>query len=106
MRARVKRGSREIVLGRLFLEIEVVEIGLAGLAQRIERSEGTAPAMWDAHRHDGGENIGPHQCRVPSDRRAPVVADDQRALFAERRHERDHVADIVKDGVGGDLERR
>ena len=43
---------------------------------------------------------------MPGDRRAPVVPDNQRALLAERRNERDHVADIVEDRVGGDILRR
>ena len=37
-----------------------------------------APAVRHAHRDDRGEDIRPHQRRVPGDRRAPVVADDQR----------------------------
>ena len=40
---------------------------------------------------------------MPGDRRAPVVADDDGLFFAERRHQRDHVAGIVEDAVGLDL---
>ena len=31
------------------------------------------------------------------------MADDDGLLFAKRRHQRDHVADIVEDGVGADI---
>ena len=31
------------------------------------------------------------------------MADNDGLLFAKRRHQRDHVADIVEDGVGADV---
>ena len=34
------------------------------------------------------------------------MADDDGLLFAERRHQRDHVADIVEDAVGPDISGR
>ena len=34
------------------------------------------------------------------------MADYHGLLFAKRRHQGDHVADIVKDGVGADIGRR
>ena len=43
---------------------------------------------------------------MPGDRRTPVMADNDSLLFAKRRHQRDHVADIVEDGVGADVSRR
>ena len=40
---------------------------------------------------------------MPGDGRAPIMADNEGLLFTKRRHQRDHVADIVEDGVGADL---
>ncbi len=37
---------------------------------------------------------------MPGDRRAPIMADNDRLFLAERRDQRDHVADIVEDAVG------
>ena len=34
------------------------------------------------------------------------MADNGGLLFAKRRHQRDHVADVVKDRVGADIGRR
>ena len=65
-----------------------------------------APAVRHAHRDDRGKEIRPHQRRMPGNRRTPVVADDQRARLAERGHQRDHVADVMQDRVGGGIVRR
>ena len=40
---------------------------------------------------------------MPGHRRTPVVADDDGLLFAQRRHQRDHVADGIEDAVGADI---
>ena len=71
--------------------------------KRIERPAAAAERRRNAQARDGGENIGPEQRGVPGDRRAPVMADDDRLLFAERRDQRDHVADSVEDAVGVDV---
>jgi hypothetical protein len=34
------------------------------------------------------------------------MADNDGLFFAKRRHQRNHVADIVEDGVGADFDRR
>ncbi len=103
---RERRIAGEFLLGGLLVEIEPVVIALAGFAQHVERRRGAAPAMRHAHRRDDRKEIWAQQRRVPGDRRAPVMADDGGALFSERGHERDHVADVVEDRVGGDIVRR
>ena len=61
---------------------------------------------WNAEASDPGEDIGAEHRRVPGDRRPPIMADNDGLLFAERRHQRNHVADIVKEGIGADIGRR
>ena len=88
------------------LEILPVEIGDAVVPQGFERQAASAGRRRNAEAGDLGEDIGAEHRRVPGDRRAPVMADNDGLLFAERRHQRDHVADIVEDGVGVDIGRR
>ena len=85
------------------LKILPVEIGDAVVPQGFERQAASAGGGWNAEARDLGEDIGPEHRRVPGDRRAPVMADNDGLLFAKRRHQRDHVADIVEDGVGADV---
>ena len=89
-----------------FLKILPIEIGDTVVAQRIERPAAAPERRRNTQARNGRENIRPEQRRVPGDRAAPVMADDGGALFAECRHQRDHVADIVEDGVGADIRRR
>jgi hypothetical protein len=85
------------------LKVLPVEIGNATLTQGIEWPA-AAPEGWrDAEAGNRGEHIGTEQGGVPGDRRAPVVADDDSLLFAQRFHQRDHVADIVENAVGTDI---
>ena len=104
------RGARvalELGLGDArLLEIDPVVVGLAGRFQRFERHREAAPAVRHAQARDRRKDVRPHQRRMPGDRRAPVMADDHGALLAERLDQRDHVADSVQDGVGGDVVRR
>ena len=48
---------------------------------------------------DGAEHVRPQQGRVPRDRRAPVVADDDGLLRAERADEGDVVGDVAQHPV-------
>ena len=79
------------------LEILPVEIGDAVFLQGIERQAAAAGRRRNAEAGDLGEDIRAEHRRVPGDRRAPIMADNDGLLFAERRHQRDHVADIVED---------
>src|SRR5207244_5676079 len=85
------------------LKILPVEIGNAVVPQGFEWQAASAGGRWNAEARDPGEDIGPEHRRVPGDRRTPIMADNDGLLFAKRRHQRDHVADIVEDGVGADV---
>ena len=49
------------------------------------------------------EHIRAKHGGVPGYRCAPVMADNHGLLFAERGHQRDHIADIVEDAVSVDI---
>ena len=89
-----------------WLEILPVEIGDAVFLQGIERQTAPAGRRRNAEAGDLGENIRAEHRRVPGDRRPPIMADNDGLLFAKRRHQRNHVADIVKEGIGADIGRR
>jgi hypothetical protein len=85
------------------LKILPVEIRDPALAQRIERSAASAKGRRYAQTRNGANNIRPEQRGVPGHRRPPIMADDDGLLFAERRDQRDHVADKVEYAVGADV---
>ena len=104
-------GLRDIALelglgdaGRL--KILPVEVGDPALAQGVERPVTAAKGRGNAEPRDPGEDVRTEHGRVPGDRRAPIMADDDGLFLAKRRHEGDHVADGVEDGVGADVTRR
>ena len=97
-------GRRDIALELGFgyagsLKILPVKIGNAVVPQGFERQATSAGRGRNAEARDLGKDIGPEHRRVPGDRRPPVVADNDGLLFAKRRHQCAHVADIVEDGV-------
>ena len=104
-----RRGDVALELGfghSGWLEILPVEVGDAVFLQGIERQTASAGRRRNAEAGDLGEDIRAEHRRVPGDRRAPIMADNDGLLFAERRHQRDHVADIVEEGIGADIGRR
>ncbi|MGY3550692.1 hypothetical protein ACVWZ4_006053 [Bradyrhizobium sp. USDA 4472] len=88
------------------LEILPVEIRYAALAQQLERLTASAERRGHAQPCDGREYIRAEQCRVPGDRRAPVMADDDGFGLAERPDQADDVADQIEDRIGCHLGRR
>src|SRR6202158_532259 len=88
------------------LKVLPIEIGDSAFAQTIERPATASARRGDAPARNGGETIGAEQRGVPGDRRAPVMTDDDRLLFAKRGDQRDHVADGIEDAVGTDIGRR
>src|SRR6266403_5968003 len=66
------------------LKILPIEIGDAAFAQRIERPAAAPQRRGNAEAGHGGKYIGTEQRSVPGDRRAPVMADNGRPLFAKR----------------------
>jgi len=104
-------GERHVALELGFgdagrLKILPVEIGDAALAQSLQRPAAAAEGRGHAQPRNPRENIRPEHRGVPGDRRAPIMADDESLLFAERRDQRDHVARGVEDAVGLDILRR
>lgn len=82
-----------------FLEVEYVELCLIGLREDAGWRHGWLGHHRNADRDHAAEAVGPHLRRLPRDRRAPVVADDEGGLCAEGVQERDHIPDKVKQGV-------
>ena len=103
-RERVARVARELVLGGLLLEIEIVVVGLAGLAQRVERRQrGRAAdaARSSRRRRERDPAASAPQCQATG---APQSCPTISARFSPSAvDERDHVADVVQDRVGGDI---
>jgi hypothetical protein len=104
-------GQRDVTLefrlghtGRL--EVLPIEIGDAAFAQAFQWPAAAAEGWGHAEAGDLGEHVRAEHRRMPGDRRAPIMTDNDRLLLAERRDQRDHVADIVDDAVGVDLRRR
>ena len=81
------------------LEILQVEVGDAELLQRRQDVDIARRRVGHAHGAHRGKEIGPPQGCMPGDRRAPVVADDDRLGLAERLHQLGHVAHQMQQRV-------
>src|SRR5207237_332410 len=90
----------------LCLEVLPIEIDDATFAQAFERPAAAAEGRRDTQAGDLGEHVRAEHRRMPSDRRAPIMTDNDRLSLAERRDQRDHVADIVEDAIGRNIRRR
>jgi len=55
-----------------------------------------------AEKAHGGAQIRPQHRRIPSHRRAPIMAENHRRLRAERIDEADHIASYLQRVVGCD----
>lgn len=71
--------------------MKLVEEGRFRLRHGACRRRGTARPKRHAEAHDAAEPVGPEERRVPGDRRASVVADDDAFVRAERVEDADHV---------------
>ena len=88
------------------LKVLPIEIGDTALAQGFERSAAAPERRGNAQTGNGGENIGAEHRRVPGNRCAPIMADDNGPLFSKCGNQRHHIADMIEDAVGGDVRRR
>src|SRR6266516_3923013 len=85
------------------LKVLPVEVGDAGLAQRVERPTTAPERRGDAQAGHGGEYIGTEQRGMPGDWRAPVMTDNSGPILAKRGDQRDHVCDRIEDAVRTDI---
>src|SRR5205807_10382686 len=81
------------------LEVELVEHRLRRLGHDRGRAHPPPSAMRHAQGDDGPEPVRTQQSRVPGDRRAPVVADDDCRRLAQGVEEPDEIADQVEQCV-------
>ena len=69
--------------------------GPSGLVGRVERQRRRSPER-RAHQHDGAEHVRPGHRAPRRHQRSEVVAGEMDLAVPERRHERQHVANLVQ----------
>ncbi len=106
-RKEASTSSSELSLGHARrLEILDVEVLNALLVQRGQKLDAARRREGHAHADDGAKDVRSQHCRMPCNRRAPVVADDHSLTLAQHLDEIDYVANQVQLCEAVDVRRR